>query len=409
MDQILLCSNHIPLTTSITNSFIRNYMLDANGSYVKVYLYLSMCIQSGERNLSLSSLADMMENTEKDILRALAYWEKKGLILLQKRADDIITGIELINPDELSHTVSTENSDRNFSDNSVDTASSGSTETISDDSSVEAAYPEIFAKNSDNPVTETFPAVSTDTLSATKDDSTSVSTHVPDFSVTEEQTTRLALDETFSWICLIVESYLGHPLKTAEIQLLAYLFDTLKFSKDLILHLYEYCCSLKKTNVNYVQAVAISWAENNITTPEQAQEHSINYNASHTAISKALGLGRSLAKIECEYIERWHNQWKMDLSVIIEACNRTMLAIQKPDFKYIDGILSNWHQKNVHTLQDIRICDEAHKRHKNEAARKPASAAAAQSQSKRTQFQAFQQRDTSKEEIDQLEKLLLTR
>lgn len=52
-------------------------MLSANGSYVKVYIYLAKCIQAGEKNLSVSSLADKMDNTEKDILRALNYWEKK--------------------------------------------------------------------------------------------------------------------------------------------------------------------------------------------------------------------------------------------------------------------------------------------------------------------------------------------
>ena len=77
MDHILLCTNHIPLTTSIHNSFIEDYMLEANGSYVKVYLYLAKCIQYGESGLSISSLADRMDNTDKDILRALLYWEKK--------------------------------------------------------------------------------------------------------------------------------------------------------------------------------------------------------------------------------------------------------------------------------------------------------------------------------------------
>lgn len=397
MDQILLCSNHIPLTTAINNSFIRKYMLDANGSYVKVYLYLSMCIQSGERNLSISSLADMMENTEKDILRALRYWEKKGILRLQKNAsDNTITGIEIVNPDDLERDVTQKKPQKMHYEPLTDTVLAADTV-----NSVHEKKPDYV---------KTTTAISPNGMSEPADHPVSASqTAIPEFAVTEEQTLRLASDETFSWICLIVESYLGQPLKPAEIQLLTYLFDTLKFSKDLILHLYEYCCSLKKTNVKYVQAVAISWAENNITTPEQAQEHSTNYNASHTAISKALALGRPLAKIECEYVERWHNQWKMDLSVIIEACNRTMLAIQKADFKYIEGILSNWHKKNVHTLQDIRICDEAHSRQKNTKPAPAASATSKPSQTRRTQFHAFQERKVSKEELDELEQRLLNR
>ena len=231
-----------------------------------------------------------------------------------------------------------------------------------------------------------------------------------EISVTEEQVLRLSKNEDFSWICLIVENYLKRTLKTAEVQLLTYLFDTLHFSKELLLHLYEYCCSLDKTNVKYVQAVALSWAEQNITTPEQAQRQTALYSTAHSTIAKALALGRPLAKIECEYAVRWQNLWHMDLAVILEACNRTMLAIQKADFKYIDGILSNWHRENVHTLQDIQACDERHQQRKAVSqSQNNTGTSSKNTMPKKTQFQSFQQRDTSKAEIDELEKKLLTR
>ena len=104
MDTILLCSGYPPATTYIHNTFIEDYMLSANGSYVKVYIYLSKCIQTGEKNLSISSLADKMDNTEKDILRALNYWEKNHLIHLVKGGNNgEITGIEILNPDSMEN------------------------------------------------------------------------------------------------------------------------------------------------------------------------------------------------------------------------------------------------------------------------------------------------------------------
>ena len=57
MDHILLCTNHIPPITTIYNSFIEDYMPAANGSYVKVYLYIAKCLQAKESNFSISSLA----------------------------------------------------------------------------------------------------------------------------------------------------------------------------------------------------------------------------------------------------------------------------------------------------------------------------------------------------------------
>ena len=390
MEQLLLCSDHIPLTTSIYNSFIQKYMPDANGSYVKVYLYLSMCIQSGEKRLSITSLADMMENTEKDIIRALHYWEKKGLMILQKDdTSDTITGIEICNPDAAD-------SPQGIPVNNAPASQPEKKEPPKEDKPLPLHKAELpaSAASPDNPPEEAA------TGSASSQEIT----------VTEEQILRLSKNEDFSWTCLIVENYLKRTLKPAEVQLLTYLFDTLHFSKELLLYLYEYCCSLEKTNVKYVQAVALSWAEQNITTPEQAQRQSTVYSTAHTEIARALALGRPLAKIECEYAKRWQDGWHMDLAVILEACNRTMLAIQKADFKYIDGILSNWHKENVHTLQDIKICDEKHNRKKEEAQRQYAGKPPAKNTpAKKTQFQTFQQRNTSKAEIDELEKKLLTR
>lgn len=376
MDQVLLCSSHIPLTTSISNSFIKKYMLNANGSYVKVYLYLSMCIQSGATNLSISSLADMMENTEKDIIRALQYWEKKNLMLLQRNEnDESITGISLLSTDDTTAD--------HFADNT-----SVSVTQIDDQISATAE------------TTIVTPA-QTDTSTETKSDAPR------EIEVTKEQSERLAQDEDFSWTCLIVESYLDRPLQSKEVELLTYLFDTLQFSKDLILYLYEYCCSLKKTNVKYVQTVAFSWADKKITTPDEAQKYSTKYSECHSAICKTLGLGRPLAAIEAQYVNRWQNEWDMDLAVILEACNRTMLAVQRPDFKYLDGILANWHKNDVHTLQDIQICDDNF--NKKKSATNKQTVRTNNNAGKKNQFQAFEQRNASSDEIDELEKMLLNR
>ena len=49
--------------TVVKNTFIDQYMPQANGEFVKVYLYLLRCANTG-RELSLSSIADVLEHTE---------------------------------------------------------------------------------------------------------------------------------------------------------------------------------------------------------------------------------------------------------------------------------------------------------------------------------------------------------
>lgn len=369
MDNILLCSNHIPPVTSIHNTFIEKYMLRANGSYVKVYLYLSKCLQSGQDDISISSLADQMENTEKDIIRALNYWEKQGLLRITRDADqEEILGIDFLNPDEETsplditqqtvHSAAKEKpavSAESVKPSPADTPVNKTAKKVSGETAVPktAAHPETAKKNETNTANTAAKAVSSVGKEAPS------SKAAPAISVTTEQTKRLADNDDFCWTCNVVESYLNRPLRPKEFQLIAYLYDNLHFSSDLIIQLYEDCIERGKTSPNYIQAVALSWDEKNVKTPEEAQDASSQYNAFHTAISKALALGRPIASAEKKYIARWQNEWELDLSVILEACDRTILKLHHADFKYTESILSKWHNAKVHTLQDIEKLDEA--------------------------------------------------
>ena len=68
--------------TLVNNDFIDSYMLKANGEYVKVYLLLLRYMGSND-SFSISEFADILENTEGDIQRALKYWEKEGLLFIE--------------------------------------------------------------------------------------------------------------------------------------------------------------------------------------------------------------------------------------------------------------------------------------------------------------------------------------
>ncbi|MEG1575456.1 MAG: DNA replication protein DnaD, partial [Clostridium sp.] len=63
--------------TSVSNEFIDRYMAEANGEYIKVYLYLLR--HSGEA-VTVVSIADALNHTEADVHRALSYWQKAGVL-----------------------------------------------------------------------------------------------------------------------------------------------------------------------------------------------------------------------------------------------------------------------------------------------------------------------------------------
>lgn len=419
MDHILLCTNHIPLTTSIHNSFIEDYMLEANGSYVKVYLYLAKCIQYGESGLSISSLADRMDNTEKDILRALQYWEKKKLLSINRKdGNGEIIGIDMLAP-AIQKSTAPKLAVPDANIQNVDVTNTNSQKQNND--AQPTAMPDVNTQVAETPNTDTqSTAMPTTDSQHTGAQNINAQTEKavsnvapmpvesakskPEVTISSDQRKLLAENEEFIWLCNVIESYLDRTLSSSESELISYLYGTLHFSKDLLLHLYDYCISLGKTNCKYIQKVALSWDEQGIHTPEEAEQATNAYNTAYTSVARSLALDRALAPIEKKRVDCWQKEWEMDLSVILEACNRTILKLHKVDFNYIDGILEHWHQAGVHTLQGVERADQAYMQSKAE---KTYAASEQKAPKPKNQFQQFQQRETSSQEVNELERKLL--
>ena len=112
---------------------------------------------------------------------------------------------------------------------------------------------------------------------------------------------------------------------------------------------------------------------------------------------KALGKTGVPTPKEVTYITRWTKDFGFTDDIIIEACERTVMATDKHRFEYADSILTSWKQSNVHCLEDIRSADSTYKRKKN-VQQKPAAIL-------NNQFNQFPQRNY---DFDALEKELLS-
>ena len=56
--------------TLVANDFIDHYMAQANGEYVKVYLYI---LRHRGQEVSVDAIASALDHTESDVRRALSY------------------------------------------------------------------------------------------------------------------------------------------------------------------------------------------------------------------------------------------------------------------------------------------------------------------------------------------------
>lgn len=104
MKTLTLINQAKKTVTVLENEFIDRYMPKANGEYVKVYLMLLRHLDESASLPAPSRLADLLECTEKDILRAFKYWEGQGLLEYKEEAPDRSLQAE-VSPSEASLTV----------------------------------------------------------------------------------------------------------------------------------------------------------------------------------------------------------------------------------------------------------------------------------------------------------------
>lgn len=66
--------------TPVDNLFIEDYMIHANGDFVRVYLYgLRLCYSREDSDLG--RIAQVLRLKEETVLKAFAYWERQGLVV----------------------------------------------------------------------------------------------------------------------------------------------------------------------------------------------------------------------------------------------------------------------------------------------------------------------------------------
>ena len=303
-------------TTSVPNSFIEKYMPKAAGEFVKIYIYLLKCLEENQSELSLSRIADSLEDSEKDIVRALRYWERKGLLKLVFE-DKTLVSLQLISANEIP-------------------GESGNAPRSNEESS--------------SPVQVQV---------QTKDSQTSYGRkELEKKQYSPSEIEQFSGKEDISQLIYIIQKYMGRALTGTDLNTVFFFYDTLGMPADVIEYLFEYCVSNGHKNMRYIEKTAIGWAEQGITSLSAAKALNTIYSSSCYPVLKAFGLtGRQPSKGEADYVAKWSLSYGYSMEIILEACNRTMKAIHQPSFEYADSILNRWKAGNVSTMEDIKALD----------------------------------------------------
>lgn len=316
--------------TTVPNLFIDEYMADANDAQLKIYLFL---IRMMDANLPtcVSDIADKFNYTEKDVLRALMYWESRQLLALDFDAANNLSGIRVLS---LSNTYEAPRK----------TAAPRITPVLSF----------IRPASMNTGFTAQKPA---SVMDSPADCSKTVK---PEYSLDDLKSFKS--NEEIEQLLMVTEQYVGRQLTRSDMETILFLYDRLHFSSDLIDYLVQHCVERGKKDFRYIEKVALAWHEQGITTAKEAQNASRKYDKVVYTIMKSLGKNTTPAPKELEYINKWTKEYGFLPDIIQEACDKTVMNTDTHRFAYADGILSKWYQAGVQRKADIASADSAFKK-----------------------------------------------
>lgn len=133
-------------------------------------------------------------------------------------------------------------------------------------------------------------------------------------------------------------------------------FKKYSFDEEVMIALFRYCFNRSALHRNYIQTVAEAWFKNNIKTfndLDKYYEKQEKLNTLQKSISKKLGLSRNLSQYEESYVEKWNIDYGYNLDIIEVALKKTT-SKSNPNFDYLDKLLTDWHDRNFKTVDDIQ-------------------------------------------------------
>ena len=288
----------------ISNVFIDIFMPMADGLAVKVYLLgyrMATDIRSNPR-FDNSSIAQNLNIPLSDVVNAWRFWENAGLIKIHSESlnDEFNFSVEFMDLDALYI--------RNSSKQKESISSSA-------DSVVE--------RNS-NP----------------------------------------KMRKMFNEINKIIGRYLEASEKISIMEIM----DKYNMSDDMIVCAYQHAKDQTGAvkPLKYIEAIIRNWYDSNLYTVKDVEdsfaERSQRYSM-YRIVFNELGFRREPTRAEKEAMDTWFDVYNADIELVLEACSKCK-NISTPSISYVNGIVKNWANEEIHTLAELKAVEEFKRKEK---------------------------------------------
>ena len=174
--------------------------------------------------------------------------------------------------------------------------------------------------------------------------------------------------ERFHQLVKDVQASLGKILSSDDLVKLFGIYDNLGLPPEVILQLVTHCIAqvqarygnARMPTMRYIEKNAYTWEQEEIFSLEKAEAYINFLEKRKSVISQIQGViqirDRALTKTEQRYIEEWISMgFGADAAEI--AFDRTVVKTGKLSWSYMNSILKSWHEKGLHTVDEIEQGD----------------------------------------------------
>lgn len=189
----------------------------------------------------------------------------------------------------------------------------------------------------------------------------------PDYT-REDVGRQLESDQRFAQLTGNVEQLLGKKLSTPDLNILLGLYDYIGLPCDVIFLLVSHCTQRlqerygegRRPTLRQIEQEGYAWARMGLMDMESANSYLMKYARKRTATAQymqVMGLGqRPPSPTEETYLLRWAELGFPAESVEL-AYDKTVLKCRELRWGYMNKILLSWHEKGLHTREEIAAGD----------------------------------------------------
>ncbi len=277
--------------TPIENIFINDYMPDADGTCVKVYIMGYKYAKDKQYNFNNDTISKHLKLPLSDVLRAWDYWEKEGIIVKHHTDDEYNYCVEFVNLKQLY---------------------------------IDKIYKFIKNKDNDN--------MNDALISSVKG--------------SENKKMMEEIEDMFGRPLKIAEKqkivkWLNDYKMKPEIMAQAFSYSINNKKKKAFSYIESIVTAWHDEGINDID-----------TMVEYLEKRNDRFSI-YSRVSKALGFNRTLTEAEMKLIDRWVDEWSFSMEMILK-CLDNSTKINNPNLNYFDKILSEWYKNGYKTIEDLK-------------------------------------------------------